>query len=178
MFIAAFVAGLCVQKGFPNAAAHSLAFGEIWGQLLNLSVFFLFGLVVVAHWRSFDLATLAYAVASLTVVRLVPVAAGLAGTGLNRATVAFIGWFGPRGLASIVLGLVYLDREISLPGEAIIRNAVIVTVLLSILLHGLSARPGIALYGRVVTRLAPDTPERRNDGVSGPEARADGRAVR
>jgi len=77
------------------------------------------------------------------------------------ASVVFMGWFGPRGLASIVLGLVYLEQEMHLPGEATIRLAVIVTVLLSIFAHGLSATPGIGLYTRKIASLnatAPDFP--------------------
>ncbi len=59
-----------------------------------------------------------------------------------------MGWFGPRGLASIVLGLVYLEQEVRLPGEPVIRIAVMMTVLLSVFAHGLSAEPAIALYAR------------------------------
>ncbi|MDP2372931.1 cation:proton antiporter [Reyranella sp.] len=163
MFIAAFVAGLAVQKGFRDAAHHSLEFSEIWGQIINLSVFFLFGMIVARDWSDIDLAIAAYAVLSLTVVRLVPVALSLIGSGLGRATVLFMGWFGPRGLASIVLGLVYLEQEFKLPGESTIRLATIATVLLSIFSHGLSAQPGIALYARRVAALAADAPERRDD---------------
>ncbi len=161
MFIAAFVAGLAVQNGFPDARRHSLEFGEIWGQIINLSVFFLFGMVVAYSWHAIDLRIVLYAVLSLTIVRMVPVALSLIGTGLDRSTVLFMGWFGPRGLASIVLGLVYLEREIRLPGESIIRLSTIVTVLLSIFVHGLSAQPGITLYARRVAGLATDAPERR-----------------
>jgi sodium/hydrogen antiporter len=159
MFIAAFVAGLAVQKEFPDARRHSLEFGEIWGQIINLSVFFLFGMVVASSWHAIDLRIALYAVLSLTVVRMVPVALSLIGTGLDRSTVLFMGWFGPRGLASIVLGLVYLEREIRLPGESIIRLSTIVAVLLSIFAHGLSAQPGITLYARRVAGLRTDAPE-------------------
>ncbi len=62
MFIAAFVAGLAVQIGFKEAGKHSVEFAEEWGQLLNLSVFFLFGLVVVRNWPQFTPATWVYAV--------------------------------------------------------------------------------------------------------------------
>ena len=106
-----------------------------------------------------DLAIAAYAVASLTVVRMLPVAIALIGSGLSRPTVLFMGWFGPRGLASIVLGLVYLESEIDLTGEPTIRLAIIATVLLSIFAHGLSARPGIGLYARKIDGLGQDTPE-------------------
>ncbi|MCW5737187.1 MAG: cation:proton antiporter [Enhydrobacter sp.] len=164
MFIAAFVAGLAVQKGYGAAGRLSVAFGETWGQLLNLSVFFLFGMIAARSWHRIDLAVAAYAIASLTVVRMLPVAIALIGSGLSRPTVLFMGWFGPRGLASIVLGLVYLESEIHLAGESTIRLAVLATVLLSILAHGASAGAGLALYGRAVDRLGKDAPERRADG--------------
>lgn len=146
MFIAAFVAGLAVQVGFKEAGARSVEFAEEWGQLFNLSVFFLFGLVAVQAWPQFNLVLVIYAVLSLTVVRMLPVATALIGTRLSVASVIFMGWFGPRGLASIVLGLVYLEQEVHLPGEPTIRLALIVTVLASIFAHGLSAAPGIQLY--------------------------------
>jgi NhaP-type Na+/H+ or K+/H+ antiporter len=111
MFIAAFVAGLAVQIGFKDVSRDSLEFAEQWGQVLNLSVFFLFGLLVGQHWQQFEPASALYAVLSLTVVRMLPVAVALVGTRLSNATVIFMGWFGPRGLASIVLGLVYLGRK-------------------------------------------------------------------
>jgi NhaP-type Na+/H+ or K+/H+ antiporter len=150
MFIAAFVAGLAVQVGFKEAGARSVEFAEEWGQLFNLSVFFLFGLVAVQAWSQFNLVLVTYAVLSLTVVRMLPVATALIGTRLSVASIMFMGWFGPRGLASIVLGLVYLEQEIHLPGEPTIRLALIVTVLASIFAHGLSATPGIQLYARKI----------------------------
>ncbi len=159
MFIAAFVAGLAVQMGFKEAGKHSVEFAEEWGQLLNLSVFFLFGLVIVRNWPTFTPAAWLYAVLSLTVVRMLPVAIALIGTRLSAASVIFMGWFGPRGLASIVLGLVYLEQEMHLPAEPTMRMAVIVTVALSIFAHGLSAMPGINLYARQIASLGTDAPE-------------------
>jgi NhaP-type Na+/H+ or K+/H+ antiporter len=79
---------------------------------------------------------------------MLPVALSLIGSGLDKTTVAFMGWFGPRGLASIVLGLVYLEEEKHLPGEQVTRLAVMATVLLSIFAHGLSAQPCIRLLAR------------------------------
>lgn len=159
MFIAAFVAGLAVQIGFKEAGKHSVEFAEEWGQMLNLSVFFLFGLLTARAGSEFTLASALYAVLSLTVVRMLPVAIALMGTRLSSATVVFMGWFGPRGLASIVLGLVYLEQELHFPGEQTIRLAVMATVLLSILAHGLSAAPGISLYARKISSLDPAAPE-------------------
>lgn len=155
MFIAAFVAGLAVQIGFKEAGKHSVEFVEEWGRLLNLGVFFLFGLIVVRAFPQFNLALALYAVLSLTIVRMLPVAIALIGTRLSLATILFMGWFGPRGLASIVLGLVYLQQELNLPGEPTIRLALIVTVFLSIFAHGLSASTGIGVYARTIA--PPDT---------------------
>jgi NhaP-type Na+/H+ or K+/H+ antiporter len=145
MFIAAFVAGLAVQVSFKDAGKHSVEFTEEWGQILNLSVFFLFGMIVSRDFGMLSVAAFVYATFSLTVVRMLPVAVSLIGTGIDKRTVAFMGWFGPRGLASIVLGLVYLEEEAHLPGEEVTRLAVIATVLLSIFAHGLTALPGIRL---------------------------------
>lgn len=149
MFIAAFVAGLAVQVGFKQAGGHCVEFTETWGQLLNNSVFFLFGVLVAREWPDLRPIHALYAVLSLTVVRMLPVAIALLGTGLSRTSVAFMGWFGPRGLASIVLGLVYLEHAAGSAEPPAIRLAVMATVLLSIVAHGVSAKPGIAwLAGR------------------------------
>jgi NhaP-type Na+/H+ or K+/H+ antiporter len=148
MFIAAFTAGLFVQVCFKDAGKHSVEFAEEWGQILNLSVFFLFGLIVSRDHAMFDAAPFIYALLSLTLVRMLPVAVSLAGSGLDKPTIVFMGWFGPRGLASIVLGLVYLEQEKHLPGEQVIRLAVMATVLLSIFAHGMTAIPGIRLLAR------------------------------
>jgi NhaP-type Na+/H+ or K+/H+ antiporter len=154
MFIAAFGAGLAVQLGFREAGKHSVEFTEQWGQMLNLSVFFLFGLLVAHAWPDFTAVHAIYAVLSLTIVRMLPVAVALIGTNLGRATVLFMGWFGPRGLASIVLGVVYLERAPHLPGTGTIRLAVMVTVLLSIFAHGVSAMPITNLYARRLRAFA------------------------
>lgn len=172
MFIAAFVAGLAAQAGFSEVGKHSVEFTEEWGQLFNNFVFFLFGLLVTRHWSQFGVAIILYSVLSLTVVRMLPVAIALRGTHLSKPTLLFMGWFGPRGLASIVLGLVYLEGETGLPGEATIRLAVMATVLLSIFAHGLSALPGIAAYARAIAPLGEVAPEHA------PEQDKDGSAER
>lgn len=163
MFIAAFVAGLAVQVGYEHAPHHAVEFTESWGQLFNLSVFFLFGLVVPAALEHLRPVHYLYALLSLTVVRMLPVALALLGTKLDRATILFAGWFGPRGLASIVLGLVYLEERLHSTGDQDLRLAVIATVMLSIFLHGATAAPGAELYARRVRRLAAGAPERRED---------------
>jgi sodium/hydrogen antiporter len=170
MFIAAFVAGLTVQVGFKEAGKHSVEFAEDWGQFLNLSVFFLFGMLVARAWRDFTPAHFLYAILSLTVVRMLPVAIALIGTRLSRPTVLFMGWFGPRGLASIVLGLVYLEHAHQQAGQTTIALTVMVTVLVSIFAHGLSALPGIKLYARKLAALGAGAPEHQGTatGLAGP----------
>jgi NhaP-type Na+/H+ or K+/H+ antiporter len=127
--------------------------------LVNLAVFFFFGLFSVRDSPQFHLTFWLYALLSLTLIRMLPVAIALIGTGLDPASTVFMGWFGPRGLASIVLRLVYLKQKLSLPGESTIRLAVIVTVLLSIFVHGLSTSMGIDLYARRLSSLTAPAPE-------------------
>jgi NhaP-type Na+/H+ or K+/H+ antiporter len=161
MFIAAFVAGLATQVGFREVGEHSVDFAEQWGQLFDFFVFYLFGLVVAGVWSQFTWQIVLYAIVSLTLIRMVPVAIALIGTGLRAPTVLFMGWFGPRGLASIVLGLVLLEMHHGLPGETTIKLAVMATVLLSIFAHGLSALPGIRRYGRATQNLSDSAAEHR-----------------
>ena len=161
MFIAAYVAGLAVRTGFKEAGTHSLEFTEGWGQMFDYFIFFFFGLLVALSFGKFALDHLVYAILSLTAVRMLPVAIALIGTRLNSATVLFMGWFGPRGLASIVLGLVFLEQETHLPGVETIKLTVMVTVLLSIFAHGFSALPGINIYARKVATLDETSPEKR-----------------
>jgi len=138
---------------------HSVEFAEDWGRLFDFFIFFVFGLLAARTLADFTVAIVLYGALSLTLIRMLPVAIALRGTGLSRQTVLFVGWFGPRGLASIVLGLVYLEAESKLAGEPTIRLAVIATVLLSIFVHGLSAVPGINRYASAVAAMDKDAPE-------------------
>jgi len=70
-----------------------------------------------------------------------------------------MGWFGPRGLASIVLGLVFLERESQLPGEATVTLAIVATVFLSVIAHGATAAPGISIYVKRIGLLPDGAPE-------------------
>jgi NhaP-type Na+/H+ or K+/H+ antiporter len=144
-FIAAFVAGIAFGAGLPRdvAEVHEVVeLPELLGELLALAVWFLFGAalvpVVLDH---FSASTVLYALLSLTFVRMVPVAVSLLGTGLDRRTVAFVGWFGPRGLASVVFALLAIEElgESPLVGQAI--AVVALTIVLSVVLHGITAGP-------------------------------------
>jgi NhaP-type Na+/H+ or K+/H+ antiporter len=158
-FIGAFVAGLMIKNGYESAGERMVEFSEAWGQLLNLYVFAVFGTLAGPVLGELGVVSGLYALLSLTIVRMLPVGISLIGARLHRSTVLFMGWFGPRGLASIVLGLIYLKEEASLPGEPLIELAVTVTVLLSIIAHGISAAPGIKVYAKQVEKLDADAPE-------------------
>jgi NhaP-type Na+/H+ or K+/H+ antiporter len=152
-FIAAFVGGLAAGRVSGAPGERGLEFTEEQGQLLSLAVFFIFGVAALgflddANWR-----IALYAALSLTLVRMLPVTLALAGTGLQASTVAFMGWFGPRGLASIILALVVAEEEPALPGLDAILATVTVTVLASVVLHGLSACPLVGAYARTIERL-------------------------
>ena len=150
-FIAAFVAGIAFGAGLPKeVAVEELGeLPELMGELLALAVWFLFGAALVpVAFDHFSVPTLAYALLSLTVIRMLPVALALVGTGLDRPTVLFVGWFGPRGLASVVFALLAVEElgESSSVGQAI--AVVALTVLLSVVLHGVSAGPFGSRYVR------------------------------
>jgi NhaP-type Na+/H+ or K+/H+ antiporter len=157
-FIAAFTAGIAVQTGFREAAAGIVEFSENEGRLLHMFVFFFFGTSAGSVLADLHLAPVLYAILSLTVVRMLPVAISMIGTRLSAASVLFLGWFGPRGLGSIVLGLV-AAQEIQATESSLLRLGLTATVLLSIFAHGLSASPGISLYARQVARLDANAPE-------------------
>jgi NhaP-type Na+/H+ or K+/H+ antiporter len=158
-FIAAFVGGLCAGHMSAVCGERILDFSEEEGALLSLSVFFVFGTVAIDLAEHADLAIVAYAVLSLTVIRMLPVALALAGTGLRGSTVAFMGWFGPRGLASIILALTVAEEQPQLPGLDRVMAAMTVAVLLSIAAHGLSAGVLSKAYAARVRDLPADAPE-------------------
>ncbi|MGF0175959.1 cation:proton antiporter [Streptomyces sp. Marseille-Q5077] len=182
-FIAAWVAGFACgfalrrhriesDKGQPD---HTAEFTENLGGLLAAISLLVFGAVLLGpalehlSWR-----IILYAVLSLTVIRLLPVALSLAGSGLRLPTVAYIGWFGPRGLASVVLALLVVEEHV--PGVELLGRVVAITVGLSVLLHGVSAVSLAERYGRWHEKAAsasrdlregtpvPETPARRRLG--------------
>jgi NhaP-type Na+/H+ or K+/H+ antiporter len=138
-FIAAFVAGLIYGRLLGPSAHESTELTEDLGHVLSAVTFVLFGAVVVGRGAlHLDAATVVYALASLTLVRMAPVAISLIGSGARRPTIAFAGWFGPRGLASIVFALTIVE-ESGLTGTRRIVDVATITILLSVFAHGLSA---------------------------------------
>src|ERR687890_2216335 len=98
-FIAAFVGGLAVRPTVESVGEQLIHFTEAEGQLLNLSVFFIFGILVIGLVQPLSWEIALYALLSLTFIRMLPVAISLIRTHLRSVTVLFMGWFGPRGLA-------------------------------------------------------------------------------
>ncbi len=139
--IAAFVAGLALAVAARETAAEGLELTEEVGQVLALLVFFGLGTVAYEALGDAPWETFVFAVLVLTVLRMLPVAVALRGTGLDRPTVAYMGWFGPRGLASLLLALILVIDEPALAGEPTIFVTVLVTVLISVFAHGATAAP-------------------------------------
>jgi NhaP-type Na+/H+ or K+/H+ antiporter len=160
-FIAAFVGGLAAGPTIERVGERLIHFTEAEGQLLNLSVFFIFGVLVIRVIQPLSWEVALYVVLSLTVIRMLPVALSLIGTHLSGVSVLFMGWFGPRGLASIVLGLIVVVEAPLLAGRDEMMLVVALTVLLSVLLHGVTAAPLSAMYARKVEGMAAGAPEKQ-----------------
>jgi NhaP-type Na+/H+ or K+/H+ antiporter len=160
-FVAAFVGGLFFGQATKGSLDGPVEFSETIGLFMSFFVWALFGALFVGpvltgqtHWSS-----IGYAVLSLTVVRMLPVALSLVGLGMHRSTVLFMGWFGPRGLASVVFTLVALEDLRSGPPE---QNPLIQvatwTILLSVVAHGVTAGLLAPRYGAGMSALG-DAPE-------------------
>ncbi len=139
--IAAFLGGLAFGNTLRSPKEFIHEFMESEGQLLTMATFLIFGAVMVPMGLEHaNLKTVVLAVLSLTVVRMLPIWLSLTGTGLSAYEKIFLGWFGPRGLASVLFALLFLDR-FAIPGRHDIMACVVLTVMLSIVLHGVSANP-------------------------------------
>jgi sodium/hydrogen antiporter len=170
IFIAAFVGGFvfgAVRHDAGEEVGYLVGQG---GEVLNAVTFLMFGAVILGPalddlgWEA-----LLYAVLSLTVVRMLPVALAMMGTRARPPTLAFLGWFGPRGLASIVFAVILVE-EAALPHQETLLLAVVATVGLSVYAHGLSALP---LTERYVSWYEAHAPEQRPamESVPAPEQR-------
>lgn len=145
-FIAAFVGGLVFGNTLRAPSTFIREFMEGEGQLLTLTTFLIFGAVLApiglhhASWKTVTLALL-----FLTVVRVLPIWLSLSGLKLSHYEKLFLGWFGPRGLASILFALLVLE-SFPIPGAEELTACVVLTVLISIVLHGVSAAPLASLF--------------------------------
>jgi NhaP-type Na+/H+ or K+/H+ antiporter len=147
-FVAAFVAGAFFGLATRDLPADALNLAEDVGMLLSLIVWFVFGRAINQvvgggiTWR-----VVCYAFLVVTVARIVPVMLSLLGSAISRRDALFLGWLGPRGLATIVFGLLALI-ELTGTDADLVADVMVATVVLSIVLHGLSYGPLAALYGR------------------------------
>lgn len=144
-FVAAFTGGLAFSVISRRASRDPLPtqVSGAAGQLLELLVFAMFGaFAVIDGWRQADWRVVVFAVLALFAVRMVTVLVSLVATDLPMSNRVFIGWFGPRGIGTVVLGLLVVDRG-EIENTPLIATVVVVTVTLSLVLHSLSTTPGI-----------------------------------
>jgi NhaP-type Na+/H+ or K+/H+ antiporter len=147
-FVAAFVGGLAFGGTAGRGGPQEVAFVEQSGALASMVSWLTFGALAVpfiGDWLSWKV--VAYALLSLTVVRMLPVGLALArAKGFDRSGVLFIGWFGPRGLASVIFALLALE-DLHGAGTEVVA-VIALTVLLSVVAHGLTANPLARRLGR------------------------------
>ena len=152
-FIAAFVGGMVFGNTIKHSCSFLFEFMETEGQLLMLVTFMVFGVVLLPEGLAvIEPRYVAYAVLSLTVIRMLPIALSLIGSGVRLPTQLFLGWFGPRGLASILFVLLILE-ESEILHQSQILSITVMTVAMSIVLHGVTAAPLAAAYGRLAERM-------------------------
>lgn len=147
-FIAAFVGGLLFGNQLKDHREALLRAAEGTGNAFALLTWVIFGAVVIdwAFQYSISWAIVLYAVLSLTLIRMLPVFVSLAGLGMSIESKMFLGWFGPRGLASIVFGVIVLQAN--LPNSPVLAQVVVWTVILSIFFHGVTANPWAKAFGQ------------------------------
>ncbi|HET9649366.1 MAG TPA: cation:proton antiporter [Microlunatus sp.] len=146
-FVAAFCGGVAFGAVAGKRGPTELQFLEQVSGLVSLLIWLVFGAVAVSIMIDrINVVIVLYAVLSLTAVRMIPVAVALIGTHVDRTTVLFVGWFGPRGLASLVFALLALEELDIAADEAV--AVIAVTVLLSVVAHGLTSAPLAARYGK------------------------------
>ncbi len=139
-YIAAFVGGMLFGSLTKSDTHRLVLASEGTAETLALVTWVIFGAVVVGrYYVFFTWDVLLYSLLSLTAVRMVPIVLALMGTGESMAGKLFLGWFGPRGLASVVFTIIIIDEKV--PGNDIMAVTVVCTITLSIILHGVSAGP-------------------------------------
>lgn len=145
-FIAAFVGGLATAYVTLDARKVLMDFAEAEGQFLNLAVFFILGIVISDLIPQITWHIILYAILSLTVIRILPVTLSIIGSNIKWDSTLFMGWFGPRGLASVVLALIALERLSPFQGQETFILTVFITVFFSVIAHGITALPFSKLY--------------------------------
>jgi len=159
-FVAAFVGGILFGAATRGRLTEPTEFTENLALFASFLVWTLFGAFLVGPQirEGLDGEVIFYALVSLTVVRIAPVAVALWGMKFRVETLLFAGWFGPRGLASVVFLLIAAE-DLGGPTTATLAAAVTLTILLSVVLHGLTAGPLSSSYGRRIASAREDVPE-------------------
>ena len=152
-FVAAFVGGLAFGKATRTELQHTPAESEGITHLVSLLAFLVVGSAVLdPELGALTPSMIVYAILSLTVIRMLPVAVSMIGSGLRPRTVLYVGWSGPRGLATIVFATIVL-LDVPGPGATLVVTAAVVTSTISVYAHGLTAWPLSARYGEWYGRL-------------------------
>lgn len=146
MFVAAFLAGSAFRQAHGDDTAHLVEFTEDAARLLTMAAFFAFGMVQLPQGLAdMSVPSVVVAAVALTIGRMLPTTIALVDSGLRPPTVALIGWFGPRGLATVLFALLAAEElGDALPPQAV--SVMAVTVMGSLVLHGATARPLTSRY--------------------------------
>ena len=160
-FIACFVAGMTTAWVLRDYGERHSRFSETAEHMFSLVVLLILGTEFVERLPALDWRIVLYAFLSLMLVRMVPVVIALLGKRLHWESVLFLGWFGPRGLASTVLGTLVLVTVPGIPHTETIALVVMTTAVFSVVLHGASAIPLAAHYGRRASQFGVEAPENR-----------------
>ncbi|WP_109522600.1 MULTISPECIES: cation:proton antiporter domain-containing protein [Nocardia] len=160
-FVAAFLGGMIFGFVARTEMPAGTEFTETAGLLASYVVWMAFGAAMVGPaLADTTVRTTVMAVAALTVIRMVPVAVAMTGRHWGRPTILFVGWFGPRGLATVIFTIIALQELGSTSVSEQLVEVASITVVLSILAHGLSASPLAKRYGRWAGTLPDNAPER------------------
>ncbi|MCG8580398.1 MAG: sodium:proton antiporter [Bacteroidales bacterium] len=146
-FIACFTGGIMFNISFKHNKKAYLEGSEGLSKILNAVVWFVFGCVItgwIVHRLTCDIVL--YAVLSLTAIRMIPVLLSLFNFPISFYAKLFTAWFGPRGLASIVFAVMVFEEQ--LPHGDTIVEITLVTILLSVFAHGISANPMARAFDR------------------------------
>jgi len=158
-FLAAFAGGLAFGSGLGRRCRFVYEFQQTEAHMLVLITFTLVGAMLLpAAMQHFTWNCLLFSIFALTIMRMLPIAISVSGLKLGLHSTAFIGWFGPRGLASVLFLLIVMQST-ELVRESELLAAVALTVALSIILHGVSAAPWARIYGRAFSATASNREE-------------------
>lgn len=158
-FISAFCAGLTLGNTARSICKCIHEFGEAEGQLLILVTFIIYGTtMVVPAWSEIRWQIVVYGILSLLILRPVSVVLSTMGMKLRKETLVFLGWFGPRGVASVLYGLLILE-ESTIQTRNLIFTIMTITVFLSVFAHGITAFLGANWYGNRMSQLEAKQPQ-------------------